>query len=196
MFRWRHQWMKNYHQYFFMKKINFYSSKFFFVFISIMLMILVIIIIFLLFFILTVVERFTTNRASTIKSSTNTINMDHHTSAKQRLTHEQTLSMDDQMIRVRVLNSSEVYEGNDAILKCEFNRYNSLYEVAAWFRDDGKIYLPLERLVSSIRRTLSGGLSTSSSTSSSSSSSSSSLSSNTVHYGKFKTLFQSFLFLC
>ncbi|OTF82590.1 hypothetical protein BLA29_001942 [Euroglyphus maynei] len=93
------------------------------------------------------VERFQANKASTIKSSSSTNtnnNIDHHTSAKQRLTHEQTLSMDDdddQMIRVRVLNSTEIYEGNDAILKCEFNRYNSLYEVAAWFRDDVQIHI-------------------------------------------------------
>ena len=60
-------------------------------------------------------------------------------------------------IRIRVLNSTEVYEGNDAILKCEFDRTNSLYEVSAWYRDDGKIYLPLERLVASVRRTLGTG---------------------------------------
>jgi len=55
---------------------------------------------------------------------------------------------------VRSLNSSEVFTGNDAILKCDFDRTNSLYEVTAWLRDDGKIYLPLDQLLDSIKRTL------------------------------------------
>lgn len=55
---------------------------------------------------------------------------------------------------VRSVNSSEVFEGNDAVLKCDFDRHNSLLEVAAWLRDDGKIYLPIEMLVESIKRSL------------------------------------------
>ena len=181
-----HQWMKKFESFFLRKKLIFhfnnvngfgnyycFSFSFFahFIFFKI------------------VVERTNTasikSSSSSSASSTNIMMIDHHTttSAKQREQTSMNNDDDDQMIRVRVLNSSEVYEGNDAILKCEYNRYNSLYEVAAWFRDDGRIYLPLERLVSSIRRTLSGGLSTSSS-----SSSSSSLSSNKIHYGKFGML--------
>ena len=55
---------------------------------------------------------------------------------------------------VRSLNSSDVFPGNDAILRCDYSSSSSLYEVTAWFRDDGKIYLPLEQLFSSVHKKL------------------------------------------
>lgn len=67
-------------------------------------------------------------------------------------------SYDEQELRysyhIRSLNSSDVFEGNDAILNCDYDRANTLLEVSAWLRDDGKIYLPLEQLVESIKRSL------------------------------------------
>lgn len=81
-------------------------------------------------------------------------------------------------VRIRVHNSSEILEGNDAILKCELDRrITTLYEVVAWYRDDGRIYLPLEQLVQSIRRSLGG-------TSASNDNGHSLLSLSTAHYGK------------
>lgn len=59
-----------------------------------------------------------------------------------------------QQLYIQTLNTSEVTEGNDAILKCSFNRQNSLYEISSWMRDDGKIYLPLESLYRNVRQTL------------------------------------------
>lgn len=57
---------------------------------------------------------------------------------------------------IRSVNSSEVIEGGDAVLRCEFERHNSLFAVAAWFRDDGRIFLPVEQLVDAVRRSVGG----------------------------------------
>lgn len=57
---------------------------------------------------------------------------------------------------IRSVNSSEVIEGGDAVLRCEFERHNSLFAVAAWFRDDGRIFLPVEQLVDAVKRSVGG----------------------------------------
>ncbi len=54
------------------------------------------------------------------------------------------------------MNSSEVIEGGDAVLRCEFERHNSLFAVAAWFGDDGRIFLPVEQLVDAVKRSVGG----------------------------------------
>lgn len=75
-------------------------------------------------------------------------------SSHQNSFHKQTALQNE--IYVRTLNSSEILDGNDAILKCDFDRHNSLWQINAWYRDDGKIFLPLESLVQSIQQAFSG----------------------------------------
>ncbi|KAH9392392.1 hypothetical protein TYRP_005466 [Tyrophagus putrescentiae] len=69
-----------------------------------------------------------------------------------RLLSTTSSSSSSSSLYIRSVNSSEVIEGGNAVLRCEFERHNSLFAVAAWFRDDGRIFLPVEQLVDAVKR--------------------------------------------